>query len=429
MAQTVVSTGQVAHLWAQQEQPFARTSIPSNPSGGGFVNGESAWEGSPRTWFRGETLYSYNEPIARFVEGADGKKYALVTAGRPVGDVWNPAEFQKWSVATSNHMPGRAFDSHVAGSFTVPSIAGRPASRESHGDYDCDVAPAAPDHGLNLEFLRTAFRNAVRSYGRRSSVPEWERSFYRDVKPGEPVEYEGQTSIREVRPVGDAIRHDLRSMWKAANDYQAAMGVSVPTPWQVATEWPKSLKAVDAIAKPLGERLERLEAARNTPEAIAKREAAQAKAKATRERRERLHYHGTTEERIAEWKAGAPDSVLRYGDKPQSGAALLRVKGKQLQTSQGASVPLADAIKVFQFVKLCRERAALNFKAATDVIWERNGARVPVGAFQLDKVLGSGSFRAGCHLIEWPEIVSAATQAGVLDIESSRAAVKESAHG
>lgn len=377
MVKTVVPTGQVAHLWAQRGQDFARTSIPSESGGGCWVSGASSWTGSPRTWFRGDILYSYNEPIARFVEGADGKLHVLITAGRPVGDIWNPAQFQSWSVATSNHMPGRAWESHAADSFTVPSIAGRPASHESHGEFDCPSQPRAPDHGLNLEFLRTAFRNAVRSYGHRSQLQEWHRATYRDVRPGDVLDYEGQRHIREVLPVADAIRADLRKLWQRANAYQAAFAVAVPTPWQVATEWPKSLKAVDAIAGPLGERLERLEAARNTPEAIAKREAAQAKAKATRERRENLAWRGTPAERIAEWKAGAPATILRYGDAPRNGAALLRVKGKRLQTSQGAEVPLADAIRVFQFVKLCREKASSD----SAVVWQRNGARVPVGPF------------------------------------------------
>jgi hypothetical protein len=421
MTSRVVATAMVAHLWAQQEQDSARTSIPSNPSGGGFVNGETAWSGSPRTWFRGPILYSYNEPIARIVPGADGRPRALLSAGRPMGDVWNPAEFQKWSVATSNHMPGRLTESQAAESFTVPSIAGRPASRESFAEFDRDSEPAAPDHGLNLEYLRTGFRNAVRRFGNVAGVPEWNRSSYRPAQPGDVLEYEGQRDVRVVAPVADHVRDSLVAAWEAANAYQSAFAVPVPTPWQVATEWPDSAEAVAAIAAPLGARLERLEAARNTPEAIAKREAAQAKAKATRERRENLRWRGTPEERVAEWRAGGPADLLKYGERTDSnGGALLRVRGKKLETSQGADVPLSDAVKVFRFVKLCRERGEG---------WRRNGARVPVGGFQVDSVEPSGDFVAGCHRINWPEIVSAARQAGVLDLEPSADAVKGGGHG
>lgn len=44
------------------------------------------------------------------------------------------------------------------------------------------------------------------------------------------------------------------------------------------------------------------------------------------------------------------------------------------------------------------------------------GRTLPVGAFQVDRVMADGSFRAGCHLIHWPEIEAAAAAAGVLDI-------------
>ena len=402
MVSRVVSTDMVSHLWAQQEQDSARTSIPSNDGGHSWRSGESVWSGSPRTWFRGEILYSYHEPIARFVRGTDGAKYALISAGRCEGDRWNPADYRKWSVATSNHMPGRSIDSHVAGSFSVPSIAGRAASGESHGDYDSNATPADVDHALNLEFLRTRYHNAARSFGNVASVSEWSR-----------VEYSADGMNRAVIPVAVHVRASLVALWNDANEYQATFGVPNANPWATfgGLPWPESREAVEAIARPLGERLERLEAARNTPEAIAKREASKAKAKATKERRERLRYHGTPEERLAEWRAGASLDVLRYDEKSDAtGGARLRVKGKTLETSHGAKVPLADAIKVFRFVKLCRDRGEG---------WKRNGARVRVGAFNVDSVEPSGDFNAGCHRINWPEIVSAAAAAGVLDMEPS----------
>ncbi len=411
MVSTVVSTGQVAHLWANRSQPFARTSIPSANGGGLWQSGASSWSGSPRTWFRGPTLYSYNEPIARLVEGADGLRYALVTAGRPVGDVWNPADYQKWSVATSNHMPGRALDSHVESVFYVPSIAGRPDSSESHGEYDSDKEPAAVDHGLNLEFLRHKFHLAARSFAKRASVPEWHRT-----------NYSADGMNREVVPLSLHVPAELLALWHAANEYQAAFAVPSANPWSVwgSSPWPESADAVRELARPLWERLERLEAERNTPEKVAAREASRAKAKATKERREALRYRGTPAERVAEWRAGASVDLLRYDERTDAdGGALLRVRGKRLETSQGADVPLADAVRVFRFVKLCKERGEG---------WRRNGARVPVGGFQVDWIDADGNFKAGCHLINWPEIVSAATQAGVLDLAPVADAVEGSRH-
>jgi hypothetical protein len=109
------------------------------------------------------------------------------------------------------------------------------------------------------------------------------------------------------------------------------------------------------------------------------------------------------------WLAGenTPENrYARYSD--EMGRALIRVRGETLETSHGAEVPLADAIKAFRFVKLCRERGQG---------WKRNGATLPVGHFQIDAIDATGNFIAGCHKIGWNEIARLAGQLGLADIE------------
>ena len=89
----------------------------------------------------------------------------------------------------------------------------------------------------------------------------------------------------------------------------------------------------------------------------------------------------------------------------ENGGALLRVRGDNLETSLGARVPLAHAIKAFHRVGQCR---------AAGLSWHRNGDTIRVGQFQVDQINPDGSFRAGCHRINWPEIEAAARVAGVL---------------
>lgn len=90
-----------------------------------------------------------------------------------------------------------------------------------------------------------------------------------------------------------------------------------------------------------------------------------------------------------------------------AGGALMRIRGDVLETSQGASVPLAHAVKVFRFVKACRESGKS---------WRRNGATIRVGHFQVDSVEASGNFRAGCHVFNWPEVERVARLAGVFEL-------------
>lgn len=84
-----------------------------------------------------------------------------------------------------------------------------------------------------------------------------------------------------------------------------------------------------------------------------------------------------------------------------------QVTGGTLETSQGARVPLAHALRVFRFLKWCRE---------TGTPWARNGRTIRVGFYQVDSVEADGTFRAGCHLIEWPQVEALAHALGVADL-------------
>lgn len=120
------------------------------------------------------------------------------------------------------------------------------------------------------------------------------------------------------------------------------------------------------------------------------------------------------EEQIAAWHKGAP---VRIHFDAESGGAAIRIVGDQLETSHGATVPLAHAVKAFRFVKLVRQRG---------VAWERNGKTIRVGHFQIDRIDAEGNFTAGCHKFTWPEIERAAILAGVAEESADDSAVEPS---
>lgn len=112
------------------------------------------------------------------------------------------------------------------------------------------------------------------------------------------------------------------------------------------------------------------------------------------------------------WLAGkAP--LARYFD-AESGGAALRIKGDLLETSHGASVPLAEAVRAFRFIKLCREAGRE---------WKANGQRIRVGSFHVDWIDSAGNMKAGCHNFTWPEIARAAVAAGVINAPADDSAV------
>lgn len=121
--------------------------------------------------------------------------------------------------------------------------------------------------------------------------------------------------------------------------------------------------------------------------------------------------------RIPNWRAGGR-AVGRLTD--EKGGALLRVRGETLETSWGAEVPLSHAVRAFRFIALCR---------ASGKGWEANGKTLPVGHFRVDSVTASGSIKAGCHVINWPEIEAAARAAGVSDLApADTTETREGAH-
>lgn len=160
--------------------------------------------------------------------------------------------------------------------------------------------------------------------------------------------------------------------------------------------------------------------ARNADPAYqAKRERDKARREARQAEKERIEALARFE-REAELRAKWLDGGSVWGARLTSsnGGALLRVKGETLETSLGASVPLAHAVKVFRFVKLCRDNGTE---------WCRNGHTIRVGHFQVDRIRPNGDFNAGCHFIEWTECERVARLIGIFDAAPTDEALETSA--
>lgn len=319
----------------------------------------SGRSGNGNMSFEGRTLYSYRTPIGRFVDTVDGRRAVLVTSNT-------------YSVTTSGkHMPAlwRAIDygrGDFSPCFTVPHLCGG-------------------EHAANLAYLVDCY-----------------------VK--------GLAKDRRARDLWGDWRERHAKAARNALDYAEAFGLPVP-----------ALAVTDDCDAVAAHRAAR-EAKRNAPGAAERREREALKRAERKERREREAQEkafAAAAEAIADWRAGRR-RYLPYGFQHDGGGgALLRVQMAadietgQLQTSLGVTVPLPDAIRVFRFVKLCKERGEA---------WRRNGRTLPVGAFQVDHVAPNGTFRAGCHLIHWPEIEAAARAAGVLDIAPADTREGEETH-
>lgn len=317
--------------------------------------------------FDGSLLYSYRTCIARFVN--DDK--ATKRAGAPIVLVTS----ERYSVTTtSKHMAPmwRALHGHPYKVFTVPHIITA---------WGSSPLLSEAQNAANLAYL-------VKQYVDRCATYIRAQSLYRDES---------------------GIREDLEELAAQVTDYARAFGLRI----RKAQTLNPAADAADIMRK----RAER-EARYNAPGMAEKRERDRARReerKAEKERQAREEAFKRDAESRATWLAGG--AVWGWRGSDETGGALLRVKDDTLETSHGARVPLAHAVKAFRFLKLIRERGQA---------WERNGHTVRVGHFQIDRIEPDGSFRAGCHRIHWPEVERIARQIGVYDETASEAAAEPS---
>lgn len=270
----------------------------------------------------------------------------------------------------------------------------------------------------------------------------------RQIADAEATQREGEeTQRREIRDARRRVRETLSTFNRerrayarhlAALDTDSAPGLPrsiartldsllarVPDakPWgtergfelrpDLAERAARIAKAAEAIAAPFATIRDEMRR-----EAAAREAAAR---EAERIERERVR-NMTADERRDAWEAGTLDRQHVRDVETVSGPLLravapeidgCTVTGGTLETSQGATVPLRHAFRVFQFIALCRAEG----KAWTPGAWGPRHIRV--GHFSVDSVATSGDFRAGCHSIQWAEVSRLASRLGVADCLAS----------
>lgn len=161
------------------------------------------------------------------------------------------------------------------------------------------------------------------------------------------------------------------------------------------------IAAANAYAEALGDP-QRLEVPELTPEqAEAYKIAQKAANKARRERQAAREAEAllTNAERLEKWLAG-DTSVSTYS--LRGVGVKLRWKDDRIETTQGASIPAADAVKLWPLIQRCK---------AGDKCFTPGQ---PVGNYQLTKIREDGSIVVGCHDVPYSELERMAKQLQLL---------------
>ena len=380
MVKRVLSNDMVIHVWAAQSQDEARTS-----------NGNLS--------FTGSVLYSYRTPIANIVPGADGQPVALVTC-------------ETYSVTTSGkHMPGHRALSHMR-RFDVPflllppgtnygrSSAERASYNATRRDWQNDESgeafearKLATDHAANISHMLGSYRSEMDTARRKRNLPSWARA----PEAHEWRAIQGETTMPPAIPSHDGENYGQPGRHLAQlRRYCEAFGLECPAIPDAEAERAEIIAAFEARR-----------AKNDTPAARAKREheaarRAEREAEAEARRQEAVaKARAEGAEALALWLAGDNVSLPYEARATETGGAYVRVYGDEVQTSQGARVPLSAGRMLLAMAARCRA-------TGTPLYGPHR-----VGSFHLSAIDAEGNARVGCHLLEWPQMEAAARRAGI----------------
>lgn len=99
---------------------------------------------------------------------------------------------------------------------------------------------------------------------------------------------------------------------------------------------------------------------------------------------------------LVEWRAHAIHTRIGLYSLPV--ALRLSLEATEVQTSHGASIPIADALKLWPIIERVRQ-GGRDFEPGT-----------PVGAYSLTKIRRDGSLVVGCHDIAYSEVSGIANE-------------------
>lgn len=122
-----------------------------------------------------------------------------------------------------------------------------------------------------------------------------------------------------------------------------------------------------------------------------RREAAQQKAAQRKREKDEAQRRELAQADLAKWCAG--EEVSRYS--LYCVPCALRIVGDTVETSEGASFPVAHAVRGLALVRSVMARGE---------DWQTNGHTLHLGHFSVRRITADGTVYAGCHIVQWSAI-------------------------
>lgn len=416
MTQRVFNNHMVAHVWANQSQDSGRSH-----------NGNFS--------FDGPTLYSYREPIGYVVTSADpasgitvekavlitSNSFSVTTSGKHINPANRAVAYgRNYPVFYVPYIPDRntlasymSEDTRHDNWNKVHVINGKhfldglrslyDRARKPHINFwESRNQPGESEAERRFSFLLDAFDKGLQAYCRTFGfdVPEINRDLWHDEIVAAFNRYNDPKAVAKREKAVEQRQARVERQAAAQADSWLDRWLAWRLDETGTVELPREFSPYD---RTYGRKARNYRWSGRYGQSSPEWQSVESANAWERYRQEA--------ERRAGWLAGEAN-YFRGTD--EQGGALLRVRGDQIETSLGAQVPLEHGTRAFRFIKLVRARGE---------VWRRNGHSIRVGHFTVDEIRPDGAIRAGCHLINWPEIERIARQIGVFDDAPSDAAV------
>lgn len=205
----------------------------------------------------------------------------------------------------------------------------------------------------------------------------------------EMLKYYEKSKRSLTRSTVDWQLREVRKLYSHIEEYQSFFNIRTKLPNKPDASIP--LARITRLEQPDPKRDEKREKARIY------REKAQLKKDAEKAEKYRIDHL----ERIAKFRAGEYTSFGSQYNAP----VFLRLSkdGQSVETSRGASVPLAHAELLYKKIVHIMK---------TGIGYQHNGHTIHVGDFAVSSINPNGTLVAGCHTIFWDEINLLATSLG-----------------
>lgn len=292
--------------------------------------------------FDGPTIRSYSTPVARLYPKKGAESLVLISERR-------------YSMTTARQLGMIAQATrHLTRIYVPVPCFDKSGNMNWRNSSERTVAAC---HAANLKFLLDRMNGNFAAAGRRMSerAVEWDRNAARG-RHADFAAYVAHFGIRRKVP--------------ALPDFGPAL-----------------------------ERARRIE----TPDPV--RDAAKIRARERKEARKVAAAFVAVNCARSSWRMGGSLPYVRYSYRNRNRAenpavpVMLRIAEDQIETSQGARIPVADAPRLWQLVESARARGGIEF----------NGLHAPkAGDYQINQVEPDGTLRVGCHVIPHSELRSMA---------------------